>query len=50
MIDNPSQLSGSRHHRSAEEPFCNAHIYSPTEYVGNIMELCQKSAAACLRI
>ena len=25
----------------AEEPITNAHIYSPTEFVGNIMELCQ---------
>ena len=26
----------------AEEPMTNAHIYSPSEYVGNIMELCQE--------
>ena len=26
---------------SAEEPIVNAHIYTPSEYVGNIMELCQ---------
>ncbi|MDD6395351.1 MAG: elongation factor 4, partial [Firmicutes bacterium] len=31
----PSQIN------YAEEPICNAHIYSPTDYVGNIMELCQ---------
>ena len=26
----------------AEEPIANAHIYSPAEYVGNIMDLCQE--------
>ena len=25
----------------AEEPFVDAHIYTPTEYVGSLMELCQ---------
>jgi len=27
---------------SSEEPFTNAHIYAPTEYVGAIMDLCQE--------
>ena len=27
--------------RAAEEPVVNAHIYTPSEFVGNIMELCQ---------
>ena len=26
----------------AEEPIANAHILAPTDYVGNIMELCQQ--------
>ena len=25
----------------AEEPFVDAHIYTPTEYTGSLMELCQ---------
>ena len=35
FIDNPTNIA------SAEEPIVNAHIYTPSEYVGNIMELCQ---------
>ena len=27
--------------RQAEEPFVDAHIYTPTEYTGSLMELCQ---------
>ena len=26
---------------SAEEPVCDVHIFSPTDYVGAIMDLCQ---------
>ncbi len=41
MIDNPTNYPESTVIMSAEEPMTNAHIYTPTEYVGNIMELCQ---------
>ena len=40
-IDNPTNYPGPSHIALAEEPIANAHIYSPTEFVGNIMELCQ---------
>ncbi len=40
-IDNPTNYPDPSNIREAEEPIANAHIYSPTEYVGNIMELCQ---------
>ncbi len=41
-IDNPTNYPDPALIASAEEPIANAHIYSPTEYVGNIMELCQE--------
>ena len=41
MIDNPSNYPDPSQIAQAEEPMASAHIYSPSEYVGNIMELCQ---------
>ena len=40
-IDIPTNYPDPALIASAEEPMTDAHIYSPTEYVGNIMELCQ---------
>lgn len=42
VIDNPSQLPKPNSIASIEEPYVNATIMAPTEYVGAIMELCQK--------
>ena len=41
MIDNPTNYPDPSVIQMAEEPMTNAHIYAPSEYVGNIMELCQ---------
>ena len=41
MIDNPTNYPDPGVISKAEEPMTNAHIYAPSEYVGNIMELCQ---------
>jgi GTP-binding protein LepA len=41
-IDNPTNYPSPDVIQSAEEPFCDAHIISPTEYVGSIMNLCQE--------
>ena len=41
MIDNPTNYPDTGLIAMAEEPMTQAHIYSPSEYVGNIMELCQ---------
>ena len=41
MISNPTNYPDPGIIASAEEPFTDAHIYSPADYVGNIMELCQ---------
>ncbi len=40
-IDNPTNYPDTVLIEKAEEPMTNAHIYAPSEYVGNIMELCQ---------
>lgn len=42
MIDNPTNYPDPGTIAKAEEPITEAHILSPTEYVGNIMELCQE--------
>lgn len=42
FIDNPTNYPDSAHIKESEEPMANAHIYAPSEYVGNIMELCQE--------
>lgn len=42
FIDNPTNYPDSAHIKESEEPMTNAHIYAPSEYVGNIMELCQE--------
>lgn len=41
MIDNPTNYPDPALISVSEEPIVNAHIYAPSEYVGNIMELCQ---------
>lgn len=40
-IDNPTNYPDPSLIQMAEEPMANAHIYAPSEYVGNIMDLCQ---------
>lgn len=41
MVDNPLNFPDPAHIEMAEEPFVKASIITPSEYVGNIMELCQ---------
>ena len=41
MIDNPTNLPPVGEISSMEEPFVHAVIYTPQEYVGTLMELCQ---------
>ena len=40
-IDNPTNSPDPAKIAKCEEPFVDAHIYTPTEYVGSLMELCQ---------
>ena len=41
-IDNPSNYPDPADIDFCEEPIANAHIFSPPDYVGAIMELCQE--------
>ncbi len=41
FVSNPTNLPDPAEIDYMEEPFVNAHIYVPQEYVGAIMELCQ---------
>ena len=41
-LDNPTNLPNPSEIVSMEEPFVSATIMTPTDYVGNIMELCQE--------
>ena len=41
MIDNPFNYPDTTLIKQAYEPVVTAHIYAPSDYVGNIMELCQ---------
>ena len=42
QVDNPTHYPEQAVIDYCEEPITNAHIYSPAEYVGAIMELCQE--------
>lgn len=41
-IDNPSQYPEKNKIKFIEEPIMNVTIFSPNNYIGNIMELCEK--------
>ena len=41
VIDNPSAYPDPTRIVKQEEPFVNAHIYTPNDYVGPLMDLCQ---------
>lgn len=42
LIDNPSNYPDPAEIAQAYEPIVEAHVFSPSDYVGNIMELCQE--------
>ena len=41
-IDNPTNYPDPAEIQQAYEPMVEAHVYAPSDYVGNIMELCQQ--------
>lgn len=41
-IDNPTNYPDPAYIDYCEEPFSNAHIYVPSEFVGTIMDMCQE--------
>ncbi len=50
MIDNPSKLPDPSDIEHMEEPLTSAHIISPVEFVGAIMELCQDKRGVFLEM
>ena len=42
MIDNPSSYPDPSTIVKQEEPFVDVHLYTPNEYVGSLMDLCQQ--------
>ena len=42
IIDNPAAYPDPTRIVKQEEPFVNAHIYTPNDYVGPLMDLCQQ--------
>ena len=41
-VDNPSQMPPANDVATIEEPYVLAHVLTPSEYLGNIMKLCQE--------
>ncbi len=41
VVDNPSQMPPANTIASIEEPYVLAHVLTPSEFMGNIMKLCQ---------
>ncbi|MFZ5993666.1 MAG: translation elongation factor 4 [Thermodesulfobacteriota bacterium] len=41
MVDNPSKLPPAQDIETIEEPFIRADIYTPAEYVGGVITLCE---------
>jgi GTP-binding protein LepA len=42
MVDNPSHMPPAGEIAGIEEPYVLAHVLTPSEYLGNIMKLCQE--------
>ncbi len=50
QIDNPTNYPDPSKIAEADEPFADAHIYTPKEYVGSIMDLCQERRGTFLNM
>jgi len=42
IIDNPTNYPDPANIAKAYEPFVDAHIFTPTDFVGNVMDMCQE--------
>ena len=49
-IDNPTNYPDPSKIAEADEPIADAHIYTPKEYVGSIMDLCQERRGTFLNM
>ena len=50
VVDNPSQMPPPQNIESIEEPYVLAHVLTPSEYLGNIMKLCQERRGVFLSL
>ena len=48
MIDNPSSYPDPSNIVKQEEPFVDVHLYTPNDYVGGLMDLCQQKRGALI--
>ena len=48
MIDNPSSYPDPSNIVKQEEPFVDVHLYTPNDYVGGLMDLCQNKRGALI--
>ena len=49
-VTNPGNLPNPAEIDRIEEPYVTAHIYTPPEYIGSIMELCQEKRGTYINI
>lgn len=49
-IDSANKLPDKTHYKEIQEPFANVEIVVPDEYLGNVMDLCQKSRGEYLNL
>ncbi len=49
-VDNPTALPPPTNIELIEEPYVRAHVLVPTEYVGNIMKLCQEKRGVYIKM
>ena len=50
MISNPSNYPDPTQIMEQEEPFVDVHVYTPNDYVGSLMELCQNKRGILLNM
>lgn len=42
-IDNPAELPAAQYREYIEEPYVKVNVFTPNDYVGSLMELCQEN-------
>ena len=50
VVDNPSQMPPPQNIETIEEPYVLANVLTPSEYLGNIMKLCQERRGVFLSL
>ena len=50
MIENPSAYPDPTNIAKQEEPFVDVHVYTPNDYVGSLMDLCQTKRGSLIEM